>query len=53
MSRNVYRVRFKEMNGRNGGFGETKSFKTSASGPHDASRKLRKKGVVISVRKIS
>ena len=49
----LYRIRFKELNnGRDGGYGETKSFKASASSPHKAAQKLRRKAMIISVRRI-
>jgi len=48
----VFRVRFKELNkGRDGGFGPTKSFKTTARNTDAAARRLRKRAVILSVRK--
>lgn len=48
----VFRVRFKEPNkGRDGGYGPTKSFKTTARDQNSAAKKLRKRAVIISVRK--
>lgn len=49
----LFRVKFKEVNsGKNGGFGSVKSFKTTARDPQSAARKLKKRGVVLSVRRI-
>ena len=49
----LYRIRFKELNnGRDGGLGSVKSFKASGNNPHDATRKLRKKARILSVRRV-
>jgi len=50
----VFRVRFKELcNGRDGGMGPVKSFKTTATNPDAAARRLRKKRVrILSVRRV-
>jgi len=51
--RSRFRVRFREYNqGRDGGLGPVKSYKRFAKNGNDAKRHLRKKGKVISVRKI-
>jgi hypothetical protein len=48
-----FRVRFRETNkGRDGGLGPVKSYKCFASSADGAKRKLRKKGRIISIRKI-
>ncbi len=48
-----FRVRFRELDkGRDGGLGEVKSYKCFAKNGHEAARRLRKRGKVISVRKI-
>lgn len=53
MSRGLYRIRFRVRSGRDGGFGDTKTFKTSLSSPRDASRRIRTKGAqIISVKLI-
>ena len=50
--RGVFEVRYKPTNhGRDGGFGPVKSFLTNASCPTAAGKKLRKPGIVVSVRK--
>lgn len=52
--RSCFRIRFQEFNkGRDGGLGPVKSFKTSAKNGNDAARKLKKRGKIISIRKIS
>jgi hypothetical protein len=48
----VFRVRFKEMNGRDGGLGPVKSYKTTAANPETAAQRCRKKRVrIVSVRR--
>ncbi len=52
MARFVYVIRFRQKNGRDGGYGPVKSFKTTASSPKKAVRKMKKKGgEVVSVRR--
>ena len=49
----LYVIRFKERkNGQGSGFNGTKSFKTVARSPKAASKKMRKKGQIVSVRKV-
>jgi len=49
----TYRVRFRETGrGRDGGLGDVKSCKMSLRTPNQASGKLRKRGIVVSVREI-
>lgn len=49
----LFRVKFKELNGgKNGGLGEVKSYKTTARDPQAAAKKMRKKGKILSVRRI-
>jgi len=49
----VFRVRFREIGkGRDGGFGDVKSCKLSLRNPDDASNKLRRRAVIISVREV-
>ncbi len=48
-----FRVRFKELGtGRDSGDGEVKSYKCKAKNCNDAARRLRKRGRIISVRRI-
>ena len=48
-----FRVRFRELNkGRDGGLGPVKSYKCVAKDGNDAKRHIRKRGVIISVRKM-
>lgn len=48
-----FRIRFRELDkGRDGGLGPVKSYKCVARNGEDAKRKLRKRGRIISVRKI-
>lgn len=49
----VFRVRFREIGkGRDGGLGDTQACKLSLRNPNDASTKLRKRAVIISVREV-
>ena len=51
--RNSYEIRFKESSkGRDGGLGKVKAFRTSASSPQKAIKKMRKKGRILSIRSI-
>jgi len=53
MSNHAYRIKFRELDkGRDGGQGKIKAFQCSASNPKKALRKLRKRGKIISIRKI-
>lgn len=46
-----HEIRFKELGrGRDGGQGDVKSFRTNASNPKSALRKLRKRGRILSIR---
>ena len=48
-----YEVRFKEDGkGRDGGFGKVKAFRTNASSPKKALKKMRKRGRILSIRSI-
>lgn len=51
--RYLFAVRFRtRKNGANSGFDDTKSFRTVANSPKAAAQKMRKKGEVLSVRKV-
>jgi hypothetical protein len=51
--RGIYRVKFKLRNGRDGGWGETQSFKTNANSAQSAGQKKKKKGaMIVSVRMV-
>lgn len=53
MSKHAYRIKFRELNkGRDGGSGKIKAFQCFAASPKKALRKLRKRGNIISIRKI-
>jgi len=48
-----FKVKFRELNkGRDGGLGDVKSYKCFAKDGNDAARRLRKRGRIISVRKM-
>ena len=48
----LYVVKWKPYSGRDGGLGKVRSFKATAKNSDDASNKLRKKGRVVSVRRV-
>jgi len=50
--RGTYEIRWKPINGKNGGLGPVKSFMTTLSDPKQASKKLRAHGYIVSVRKV-
>ena len=50
--RGPYEIRWKPTNaGRDGGYGSVRSFIATLKNPNDASKKLRKRGIIISVRR--
>ena len=53
MSRYLFVVRWKPINGRNGGLGPAKTFKTTAKTPQEAAKRLKSNGRVVGVRKVS
>jgi len=51
--RGQYEVRYKAINGgKRGGYGPVKSFIATLKDPNDANKKLRTRGIIISVRRL-